>query len=84
MYIIHILIKYGGDILCEPFSVAWQLNQKRILVALRIKELAMFSDIPLEKENIHRIKEFYKAKMEQVACFTILGYIGRHRNYLFL
>lgn len=52
------------------------LSQLDFLVALRMKELSMFSDVPLEIENVHRMKAFYKRKMEQDSCYTILGYDG--------
>ncbi len=50
------------------------INDIELLVELRIKELAMFSDIPLSKEAISQIRRFYQDKMNNNNCLTILAY----------
>ncbi|MFV0394002.1 MAG: GNAT family N-acetyltransferase [Coprobacillaceae bacterium] len=51
-----------------------KIEEIDFLVELRLKEMAMFTDIPFPKEHIEDIRSFYELKMKDNTCFTVLGY----------
>lgn len=46
------------------------------LVRMRIKDLQMFANCPVTQELKDSIRRFYTSRMQDGACFTLVGYDG--------
>lgn len=50
------------------------LDDLELLVGIRLHDLQMFSNQPIQTQIIQNIRQFYQEKLSQHSCETILGY----------
>lgn len=53
------------------------LDETELLTDLRIQDLKMFSEQDIDEATVDNIRRFYRCKMEQDLCRTLLGYNDR-------